>query len=301
MFESLTILQQLGIHGLIAAKTYLQLDPNIDLTILESGDTVGGVWSDGRLYPELYAQVTHSFFEFTDLPLEKEHLSPLNYISGTALNKYLDKFTKKFNLLKCIRFRTWVKLIQELPDGRWSLKISHAEKPGNEETLECDKLIVATGTANTPEIPKIPQIDFRPSVRHSQEMLEYSAALESQNVEQVTVIGAAKAAYDAVYLAMKAGKRVDWIIRPNGRGPLSVYPAKMFGINSMNIGFSQWFTKFSPSIDSTDDWWYWALHATWIGVLVTKVFWMITTAICNAYAGYGRSENAGKLRPTPNR
>jgi len=248
--------------------------------------------------------------------MKKKYLSPHGYISGIALNKYIAEVAEKFVLLKYIRFRTWVKLVQELPSGGWALRVRHRSFVGQpddshqnpiyeeldvEETLECDKLIIATGTANKPEIPNIPTFDFKPPVKHSREMLVYDAALQSPCVERVTVIGAAKAAYDAVYLAMKAGKKVDWIIRPNGRGPLSVYPATMFGINSMNIGFSQLFAKFSPSIDSTGDWWHWALHTTWIGVLVTRLFWVVATLICNAYAEYSRSEKAGKLRPMPNR
>lgn len=247
--------------------------------------------------------------------MKKKYLSPNGYISGIALNKYIAEVAEKFDLLKYIRFRTWVKLVEELPSGGWALRVQHKSstyQPRSlqnpiyqgldvEETLECDKLIIATGTANQPEIPNIPKFDFELPIKHSREMLEYDAALQSPCVKRVTVIGAAKAAYDAVYLAMKAGKKVDWVIRPNGRGPLSVYPGTMFGINSMNVSFSQLFAKFSPSIDSTGDWWHWALHTTWIGVLVTRIFWVVATLICNAYAGYSRSENAGKLRPMPNR
>lgn len=245
--------------------------------------------------------------------MKENDLSPHNYISGVALNKYVAEFAEKFGISKYIRFQTWVRFIEELSDGGWAVRVQYKRSSGNsdqssdegglvlEETLECEKLIIATGTANEPEIPVIPQLKFEPPIKHSREMLSFCTGLESAHVQRVTVIGAAKAAYDAVYLAMKAGKHVDWIIRPNGRGPLSVYPAKMFGINSMNIGFTQGFAKFSPSIDSTGDWWHWALHTTFLGILVTRLFWTIATMICNSYAGYSRSENAGKLRPMPNR
>ena len=30
---------------------YLQIDPSIDLLILDDGDAVGGVWNSSRVYP----------------------------------------------------------------------------------------------------------------------------------------------------------------------------------------------------------------------------------------------------------
>lgn len=46
-----------GWYGLVAARTYLRLRPETNLLILDSDNTVGGVWSKERLYPNLVAQV----------------------------------------------------------------------------------------------------------------------------------------------------------------------------------------------------------------------------------------------------
>ena len=46
-----------GWYGLVAARTYLRLRPDINLLILDSDSSVGGVWSERRLYPNLVAQV----------------------------------------------------------------------------------------------------------------------------------------------------------------------------------------------------------------------------------------------------
>ncbi|KAI5808008.1 putative monooxygenase [Peziza echinospora] len=290
-----------GLHGIIAARTYLQSSPTVELSIIEGGNTVGGVWSDERLYPELYAQVTHKYFEFSQLPMKEELLSPDNYISGLAVNKYLNEFAEKFDIMRRIRFNTWVRNVCESAHGGWDVTVRYLGPAGEvEETLHCHKLIVAAGTANTPEIPNIPRRAFTAPVEHSQNMSKFVAALESPFVRRVTVVGAAKAAYDAVYLAMRAGKQVDWLIRPDGRGPLSVYPSRMFGIKSMDIGFTRLFSSFSPSVDSSPDWWAHFLHRTTLGRLLTRLFWWVVTVICNYYAGYSRSENAGRLRPQPN-
>jgi cation diffusion facilitator CzcD-associated flavoprotein CzcO len=46
-----------GWYGLVAARTYLRLRPAANLLIIDSDNTVGGVWSKDRLYPNLVAQV----------------------------------------------------------------------------------------------------------------------------------------------------------------------------------------------------------------------------------------------------
>jgi hypothetical protein len=47
----------LGWYGLVAARTYLRLRPDVNILIIDSDNTVGGVWSKDRLYPNLVAQV----------------------------------------------------------------------------------------------------------------------------------------------------------------------------------------------------------------------------------------------------
>jgi hypothetical protein len=47
----------LGWYGLVAARTYLRLQPAANVLIIDSDNSVGGVWSQDRLYPNLVAQV----------------------------------------------------------------------------------------------------------------------------------------------------------------------------------------------------------------------------------------------------
>lgn len=48
-----------GWYGLASARTYLRLRPSTNLIIIDSDNSVGGVWSKDRLYPNLVAQVRH--------------------------------------------------------------------------------------------------------------------------------------------------------------------------------------------------------------------------------------------------
>ena len=69
--------------GLVFAKTYLELAPDTDLIIVDEGKSVGGVWSEERLYPDLYAHVSHPLFEYSFYPMPKEGVSKDGFISGT--------------------------------------------------------------------------------------------------------------------------------------------------------------------------------------------------------------------------
>lgn len=46
-----------GWYGLVSARTFLRLRPDANVLIIDSDNTVGGVWSKDRLYPNLVAQV----------------------------------------------------------------------------------------------------------------------------------------------------------------------------------------------------------------------------------------------------
>ena len=61
-----------GWYGLAAAKTYLQYDPSISLTVLDANSNVGGVWGTSQIYPGLVADSPAGLFEFSDLSMSKE-------------------------------------------------------------------------------------------------------------------------------------------------------------------------------------------------------------------------------------
>lgn len=52
----------LGLYGLKAAQTYLQLKPDISLVIFEKDRFVGGTWSRDRIYSDLVAQAEYGYF-----------------------------------------------------------------------------------------------------------------------------------------------------------------------------------------------------------------------------------------------
>jgi dimethylaniline monooxygenase (N-oxide forming) len=71
-----------GWTGLIAAKTYLDLAPDTDLLVVDNESSIGGVWCKERLYPDLYAQVSHPLFEYSFYDMPKEGITSDGFLSG---------------------------------------------------------------------------------------------------------------------------------------------------------------------------------------------------------------------------
>lgn len=74
-----------GWYGLVTARTYLRVRPDIKLLILDSDSSVGGVWSEKRLYPNLVAQVK---LGVSSAMQRRPALSPLGGVICTAVLTY---------------------------------------------------------------------------------------------------------------------------------------------------------------------------------------------------------------------
>ncbi|KAL9613791.1 MAG: hypothetical protein Q9167_001682 [Letrouitia subvulpina] len=283
-----------GWYGLIAATTYLKLAPNTKLLIVDNGISIGGVWSKERIYPNLFAQVGHGLFEYSFYPMKKEGLTPDRYISGKTIHDYLNNFAKDHDLVKRISLNTQVTNIDKTKSDLWRLDIKNADP------IKAKKLIVASGVSSDPYTPSWPKENFTKPIIHSAQIGTSLETLQGPNTNRVVVLGAAKSAYDTVFLLLKAGKKVDWIIREDGSGPLAIMPPRLLGIlNTVDVMATRALACFSPAILSTSGVWYKFLHKTRIGRVFTKHFWKNITRAAEYHAGYSKSPNAEKLRPIP--
>ncbi|RMD42203.1 hypothetical protein DV735_g2934, partial [Chaetothyriales sp. CBS 134920] len=287
--RSLTI--SAGWTGLISAYTYLQLAPNTSLRIIDASRTVGGVWSKEKVYEDLYAQIAHPLFEYSFYRMPAEGLSPDGFISGESssrsfhletghadeflgrtIHKYLTDFARDFDLNRRIQLETSVTKVERTYSGGWSLDVD------NGPSLTCDKLIWAVGGTSSPIIPRWEQKNFRSPIVHSSQIGNDIAAIEK--IKTAVVVGAAKSGLDTVYMLLKAGKKVDWLIREGGAGPLAMAAPSFFGIwNVIDVIATRSVAAFSPSIMNTTGLWYNAINQTAIG--------------------YSANENFEKLRPEP--
>jgi hypothetical protein len=121
-----------------------------------------------------------------------------------------------------------------------------------------------------------------------------------KNIKRATVVGSAKSAYDTVYMLLDAGVQVDWIIRPDGSGPLAMMPPSMMGMfHTMDAVATNIMATMGSSIMQTEGLGYQFFNRTAIGRTLTKVFWKSVTMVAAMHAGYDKSPNAQKLKPLP--
>ncbi|CEN61015.1 hypothetical protein ASPCAL07684 [Aspergillus calidoustus] len=300
-----------GWTGLAAAKTYLQIRPNADLTILDEESEIGGVWSRNRVYPGFIADSPVGLFDYSDLPMGPEiGLDDWADLPASRVNAYMEGYVDRFKLREQCRFNAKVIRVQRGDVGEggergWRVEVEDRSNGSSgqnttSEVLYCDKLIVATGTTSTPWLPDdIDWTRFSGTVLHSKEVGQKHGYLTSPSVSSITVVGGNKSAVDVVNLCALAGKQVNWVIREEGWGPGFLLKARSKNGDHLGTIKSKRVSGLaSPSILSAKGFGYWFLHSgrNWIGPrLLNWVFeHMAKTTIKEVY---GQSENTMKIVP----
>ncbi|KAJ8124101.1 hypothetical protein ONZ43_g106 [Nemania bipapillata] len=282
-----------GWYGLVAARTYLRLRPSTRLIVIDSDNSVGGVWSKDRLYPNLVAQVRHGLFNYSDTPMPRNGGNAKDpKVTGEMIHDYMQKYAEDHDLLRRIRFNTFVTDAKQV-EGCWRLSLK-----GTDEVIETEKLLVATGVTS---IPSLPDLDLSASslpVIHSRDLGTHYQEIDDESIKEVVVVGAAKSAYDAVYLLLKMGKKVTWAIRREGGGPLAILPYKVLNmINAIAFASTRLMSHLSPSILNTEGLLYKAFHKTSAGRWCVGRFWDFLDLNSSIHAGYSKGDHVAMLKP----
>lgn len=296
-----------GIAGLSLAKTYIQIEPQVNLLILDDKKTIGGVWAKEKLYPGLRTNNQLGTYEFSDFPMHEGFgVKKGQHIPGIAIHEYLNQYAEKFNLLKRIAFQKLVDTVEQIPEG-WRLRLTCLN---TNEVLyyTCSKLMVATGLTSRPS-----NVHFDGSESFEKPIIQFASLAEKgsqlladSSIKHVTVFGGGKAASDAVYLFGKGGKSVTWVIRKSGYGPLPMVPSHL------RLGFLKFWTEkltttrviswFSPCIwGDADSFGYVRslLHGTTVGRWIVDSIWkQLNSEIISQ--GVGNDEKTEKLIPNDN-
>ncbi|KAI0554403.1 hypothetical protein F4679DRAFT_295216 [Xylaria curta] len=282
-----------GWYGLVAARTYLRLRPSTNLIIIDSDNTVGGVWSKDRLYPNLVAQVRHGLFNYSDTPMPRNGGNPKDpKVTGEMIHTYLQKYAEDHDLLRRIRFNTFVTDAKQF-EGGWRLSLK-----GTDEVIETEKLLVATGVTSIPNLPDLDTSASSLPIIHSRDLGTHYQEIGDGTIREVVVVGAAKSAYDAVYLLLKMGKKVTWAIRREGGGPLSILPYKVLNtINAIAFASTRLMSHLSPSILNTKGTLYKMFQTTRPGRWVVGRFWDFLDFNSSVHAGYGKGDHVALLKP----
>ncbi|KAH7002647.1 hypothetical protein EDB80DRAFT_765021 [Ilyonectria destructans] len=120
--------------------------------------------------------------------------------------------------------------------------------------------------------------------------------------KSVIVFGGIKFAWDAVYVYITAGVKVNWVIRSSGYGPCWMVPAYVMLLKKWleklaNIWFLTWF---SPCIWGGVDGYggiYSFLYSTAVGRAIVNGFWSILDGDVVALNKYDSHPNTAKLKP----
>ncbi|KAF5637631.1 dimethylaniline monooxygenase [Fusarium tjaetaba] len=298
-----------GVGGLAAAKTYLELDPEADILLLEKRSGLGGVWAEENCYDGLKTNNLRGTYEFTDFPLDDSYgVKDGEHIPGLVLYRYMTDFAVKFDVFRRIRFNVNIHMIEKLDKGGWELvgeDNTAAEKPVP-VSYRCEKLIMCTGLASTPNPVSYPGREAfgKPVLNHGQLKVEAHEVASDPNVMSVTIVGASKTGYDAVQLMASRGKKVTWVIRESGGGGVWMSPpwVKMgpFTLQLEHVATMRFFTWFSPCVWGEYDGYSWVrrfLHGTWLGRTMVHRLWEKIRMDTVNFNGYRKNESISQLEP----
>ena len=284
-----------GLQGHATARVFLQMAPDLNVVILDSSETIGGVWAKEKLYPGLATNNLRGTFEYTDFPMDDSFgVKGAQHIPGESIYEYFCRYAEKHVLTRRIQFSTKVTVAEKLQEG-WKLELEsivgngHTTVDGKEiiplpaqRTITCAKLVIATGLTSVQQPINIKGSEHfqAPIVNFGDYPREAEKIYEDEAIKNVTVIGGGKAAYDIVYLMAAHGKQVTWIIRASGHGPTYMAPAHIyvgpFRCWLEKLTTTRIFTFFSPCIWGDADGFGYVrnlLHGTKWGRWIVDIFW----------------------------
>jgi len=220
--------------------------------------------------------------------------APAGFIPSKRIHSYLEEYAKVWNVSDKIRYNTTVERVRRAADGvAWQIDIK-----GETTSLICDKLIIATGLTSTPNLPDIPTSNFSPLTFHSRYLGEHYSTLRSPDVRVITVYGGGKSAYDAVNTAMKAGKRVQWVIRTSGEGMGLMMDATKVTKRMTEAAWAP--AAFALQMDPLHQGWsYWFFHSgkNFLGYWLMWKYWDMASKSLLSQWGYNKNKNMAKLKP----
>ena len=229
--------------------------------------------------------------------MSNEDIGDDGVIPGSCVHRYLTEYATKFGLISRIRLESGVRAVTRSKDGAlWNVQLEN-----NKGNLTCEKIIVATGLTSQPFIPQIPNQGFQGEILHSKELgrPETVRRLDDPAIKRVVVYGGSKSAFDAVYMLLRAGKYVEWVIR-NGNGPSIMSPTTVLGSPSFRLSNSRFLGMFSPNVFDMSSMSHRLLHgarSTRFARRVVTAFWKLMTYLLERPARYSESENGKALKP----
>lgn len=177
-----------------------------DITVLEKKSTLGGTWRENT-YPGVSCDVPAQMYTYAFEP--NPDWSKL-YADGSEIQAYFERVARKYGVMECIRFDEAV-TDATYENGKWHIKTSQ------NNSLDADFLVSATGILHHPARPDIPGINtFSGAMFHTAEW-QHNVDLTGK---KVGIIGTGSTAAQVVPEVAKIAKELhvfqrtpQWILR----------------------------------------------------------------------------------------
>lgn len=297
-----------GIYGICAANTYLTLHPTANIKVLDSDSSVGGVWSRSRLFPGFWSQTGARLSGFPDRPfkLPEDAETYHDLYDAKFITEYFEEYVREHeydgrSLKERFVFNCWVRNLFKDDHGVWQVKAEMADR--GEVDFMAKKVIVATGAHSVPVMPDFKGAkDFKGPLIH-RKGLGRSKILtaEEDDVENhthITILGGSKSASDIAYAAAtdtNHPRKVSWIIRSSGQGPLLLSKSEGFGKyrSVSELGSIRALASLSSANPYLpESWSSWLLHKTIVGEWFLDWVWSSNEKGSIALADYDGREGA---------
>ncbi|KAI9733512.1 MAG: hypothetical protein M1818_007260 [Claussenomyces sp. TS43310] len=201
-----------GVAGILNAYKIQKNCQNVDFTIYERSNTIGGTWSVNR-YPGCACDVpSHAYsFNFALNPEWPSFFSPASDIMA-----YLEKVCKCFSLKKYMNFESEVLGAQwNEQDGKWIVRILQKQNDGSMREIQdtCDLLLQCTGVLSFPKFPNVPGLQtFKGKVIHTGKW-DDAYQKDQWKGENVAVIGSGASSIQTVPGMQPHVKHMDIFVR----------------------------------------------------------------------------------------
>ncbi|TFL03433.1 FAD/NAD(P)-binding domain-containing protein [Pterulicium gracile] len=220
-----------GYSGLLAAIRLSQRVRNVDLTVYEASDGVGGTWHLNQ-YPGLACDIPSHAYQFT---FESKRDWSAYYAPGPEIRQYLEGIAERYNVLPYIEFRhRLVHARFSVPSSKWTLMMQRpvstdassgtglAEQTAMEDfEVEADVVLTGIGVLNRWSWPDIAGLqDFKGNIIHSAQWdtgegdvsLGWEDTVKTWGDKKVAVIGVGASALQIVpALQPKVGKLFNYV------------------------------------------------------------------------------------------
>ena len=158
----------LGAQGLVAVKNLLE--QGFRVTGFDRNDYVGGIWHYSAEHqvtalPTTVVNISRERACFTDFAFPEGTDS---YPTSAQIDKYLNEYADAFELRDHLRLSTTIQAIQrDDAQNCWRLTVTSAGS-SESQNLEFDKIAMATGPYNKPNLPDLPGSEsFGGEIMHS--------------------------------------------------------------------------------------------------------------------------------------